>query len=175
MFVVSYIPLNLPIWPWPCVVQMLAKLKGQSEVWRGPALDATATVLKQILVQQRKDGWGDAQNVFSFMKQNVSDDPFWHSTYSSDILQGGGGSDPLNIIVWRSSHLKCVPTFDSEEEGNTFCLDALSVWSERKCKKYSSVFWRFGGLFCVSFLFVCFLHPLHLKDLPQLTMVRNLV
>lgn len=55
---------------------MLAKLKGQSEVWRGPALDATATVLKQILVQQRKDGWGDAQNVFSFMKQNVSDDPF---------------------------------------------------------------------------------------------------
>lgn len=52
---------------------MLAKLKALSDRWPGPALEATAMVLKQIMVQQRKAGWVDAQEIFDFMVQNVSD------------------------------------------------------------------------------------------------------
>ena len=59
-----------------CFVQMLSKLKAQSERWPGPALEATAMVLKQIMVQQRKADWVDAQEIFDFMVQNVSDNPF---------------------------------------------------------------------------------------------------
>ena len=70
-----------------CFVQMLSKLKAQSERWPGPALEATAMVLKQIMVQQRKADWVDAQEIFDFMVQNVSDSPFFLFSLFTGLLK----------------------------------------------------------------------------------------
>ena len=70
-----------------CFVQMLSKLKARSERWPGPALEATAMVLKQIMVQQRKADWVDAQEIFDFMVQNVSDSPFFLFSLFTGLLK----------------------------------------------------------------------------------------
>ncbi|XP_076463614.1 leucine-rich PPR motif-containing protein, mitochondrial-like [Babylonia areolata] len=55
---------------WRTVLQILSKLKSESELWRVPALEVTAIVLRQVLIQQRKADWAGTQDVFSFMTDN---------------------------------------------------------------------------------------------------------